>query len=243
MSWCHLYAAGVCVAAACSKRLTGHTRGFDLYEPCHCCVEVNYISVPHALLPSGTSGPWTRCDNSLGSFVFVLCSLKMEKYFTAKLLLGLIKIINPDFTITEDFFTLCCSHPMVQNDQTNKFLSFFFPAWQTVKVRILHGFVFLISIYISWQTYSCFWKMCTDCVTFRYDSSGESATDKPLGRTSSYTRRETRLGALNRQEEDPATKDYKKVTLTFIQSRLAADFKTETQDDEVEKLMPLFTGR
>lgn len=47
----------------------------------------------------------------------------------------------------------------------------------------------------------------------RYDSSGESATDKPLGRTSSYTRRETRLATLNRQDTDSTTKDYKKVEL------------------------------
>lgn len=52
-------------------------------------------------------------------------------------------------------------------------------------------------------------------VASRYDSSGETATDKPLGRTSSYTRRETRLAALNKQEQDSTTKDYKKVvTLT-----------------------------
>ncbi|XP_056279126.1 protein phosphatase 1 regulatory subunit 12B-like isoform X2 [Pseudoliparis swirei] len=45
----------------------------------------------------------------------------------------------------------------------------------------------------------------------RYDSSGESATDKPLGRASSYTRRETRLAALSRQEQDSTPKDYKKM--------------------------------
>ena len=48
-------------------------------------------------------------------------------------------------------------------------------------------------------------------VAFRYDSSGESATEKPIGRTSSYTRRETRLAAMNRQEQDSTAKDYKKV--------------------------------
>lgn len=45
----------------------------------------------------------------------------------------------------------------------------------------------------------------------RYDSSGETATDKPLGRTSSYTRREARLAALNKTEQDSTTKDYKKM--------------------------------
>ncbi|XP_076023256.1 protein phosphatase 1 regulatory subunit 12B isoform X2 [Genypterus blacodes] len=46
----------------------------------------------------------------------------------------------------------------------------------------------------------------------RLDSSGSQSTaDKPLGRTGSYTRRETRLERLNRQEQDAATKDYKKM--------------------------------
>ncbi|XP_062248390.1 protein phosphatase 1 regulatory subunit 12B-like isoform X3 [Platichthys flesus] len=44
----------------------------------------------------------------------------------------------------------------------------------------------------------------------RYDSSGESATDRPLGRTSSYTRRETRLASLGK-DPDSSAKDYKKM--------------------------------
>ncbi|XP_069383601.1 protein phosphatase 1 regulatory subunit 12B isoform X3 [Paralichthys olivaceus] len=44
----------------------------------------------------------------------------------------------------------------------------------------------------------------------RYDSSGESATDRPLGRTSSYTRRETRLASLSK-DQDSTAKDYKKM--------------------------------
>ncbi|XP_034446079.1 protein phosphatase 1 regulatory subunit 12A-like isoform X4 [Hippoglossus hippoglossus] len=44
----------------------------------------------------------------------------------------------------------------------------------------------------------------------RYDSSGEGATDRPLGRTSSYTRRETRLASLSK-EPDSTAKDYKKM--------------------------------
>ena len=48
-------------------------------------------------------------------------------------------------------------------------------------------------------------------VAFRYDSSGEAAAEKALGRTSSYTRRETRLAALNKQEQDSTAKDYKTV--------------------------------
>ncbi|XP_034028786.1 protein phosphatase 1 regulatory subunit 12B isoform X2 [Thalassophryne amazonica] len=45
----------------------------------------------------------------------------------------------------------------------------------------------------------------------RLDSGSDSATEKPLGRTSSYTRREMRLAALNRQEPDGMSKDYKKM--------------------------------
>ena len=48
------------------------------------------------------------------------------------------------------------------------------------------------------------------CVASRYDSSGEGATDRPLGRTGSYTRRETRLASLSK-EPDSTAKDYKKV--------------------------------
>lgn len=62
--------------------------------------------------------------------------------------------------------------------------------------------------------------MFTEYVTFRYDSSGESATDKPVGRTSSYTRRETRLAALNRQEQDSTAKDYKKVGALTVARKL-----------------------
>lgn len=51
------------------------------------------------------------------------------------------------------------------------------------------------------------------CAACRYDSSGESVTEKPLGRTSSYTRRETRLAALNQQEQDSTRTDYKKVVV------------------------------
>ncbi|XP_062315348.1 protein phosphatase 1 regulatory subunit 12B-like isoform X2 [Osmerus eperlanus] len=46
----------------------------------------------------------------------------------------------------------------------------------------------------------------------RLDSSGaDSSSDRPLGRTSSYTRRETRLAALNKQEDDTSPRDYKKM--------------------------------
>ncbi|XP_045911478.1 protein phosphatase 1 regulatory subunit 12A-like isoform X2 [Micropterus dolomieu] len=66
----------------------------------------------------------------------------------------------------------------------------------------------------------------------RYDSSGESATDKPLGRTSSYTRRETRLAALNRQEQDSTTKDYKKMYADALHEN--EKLKSRLQDSKQE---------
>ncbi|XP_034551450.1 protein phosphatase 1 regulatory subunit 12A-like isoform X2 [Notolabrus celidotus] len=66
----------------------------------------------------------------------------------------------------------------------------------------------------------------------RYDSSGESATDKPVGRTSSYSKRETRLGALNRQEEDSTTKDYKKMYAEALHEN--ERLKSRLQDSKQE---------
>ncbi|KAI4823679.1 hypothetical protein KUCAC02_012254 [Chaenocephalus aceratus] len=66
----------------------------------------------------------------------------------------------------------------------------------------------------------------------RYDSSGESVTDKPLGRTSSYTRRETRLAALNRAEQDPITKDYKKMYAEALHEN--DKLKSRLQDSKQE---------
>ncbi|XP_034733450.1 protein phosphatase 1 regulatory subunit 12B-like isoform X4 [Etheostoma cragini] len=66
----------------------------------------------------------------------------------------------------------------------------------------------------------------------RYDSSGESVTDKPLGRTSSYTRRETRLAALNRQEQDCTTKDYKKMYAEALHEN--EKLKSRLQDSKQE---------
>uniref|UniRef100_A0A3B5M1Q5 cGMP-dependent protein kinase interacting domain-containing protein n=1 Tax=Xiphophorus couchianus TaxID=32473 RepID=A0A3B5M1Q5_9TELE len=70
------------------------------------------------------------------------------------------------------------------------------------------------------------------CVDFRYDSTGESATDKPMGRTSSYTRRETRLAALNKQEQDSAAKDYKKMYTEALQEN--ERLKSRLQDSKQE---------
>ncbi|XP_028437849.1 protein phosphatase 1 regulatory subunit 12B isoform X1 [Perca flavescens] len=66
----------------------------------------------------------------------------------------------------------------------------------------------------------------------RYDSSGESVTDKPLGRTSSYTRRETRLAALNRQDQDSTTKDYKKMYAEALHEN--EKLKSRLQDSKQE---------
>ncbi|KAG7519274.1 phosphatase 1 regulatory subunit 12B-like isoform X2 [Solea senegalensis] len=66
----------------------------------------------------------------------------------------------------------------------------------------------------------------------RYDSSGESATEKPLGRTSSYTRRETRLASLNKQEQDSATKDYKKMYAEALHEN--ERLKSRLQDSKQE---------
>ncbi|KAK2897381.1 hypothetical protein Q8A73_013761 [Channa argus] len=66
----------------------------------------------------------------------------------------------------------------------------------------------------------------------RYDSSGETATEKPLGHTSSYTRRETRLAALNRQEQDSTTKDYKKMYSEALREN--ERLKSRLQDSKQE---------
>ncbi|XP_064154974.1 protein phosphatase 1 regulatory subunit 12B isoform X10 [Anguilla rostrata] len=41
--------------------------------------------------------------------------------------------------------------------------------------------------------------------------SGDSATDRLLGRTSSYTRRENRLASLSKADDDASSKDFKKM--------------------------------
>ncbi|XP_047446711.1 protein phosphatase 1 regulatory subunit 12B-like isoform X2 [Mugil cephalus] len=66
----------------------------------------------------------------------------------------------------------------------------------------------------------------------RYDSSGDSAADKSAGRTSAYTRRETRLAALNRQEQDSAVKDYKKMYAEALHEN--EKLKSRLQDSKHE---------
>ncbi|CAK6957564.1 protein phosphatase 1 regulatory subunit 12B-like [Scomber scombrus] len=70
----------------------------------------------------------------------------------------------------------------------------------------------------------------------RYDSSGESATDKPLGRTSSYTRRETRLAALNKQEQDSTTKDYKKMYTEALHENERLKSRLQDSKQELSKI-------
>ncbi|XP_041860761.1 protein phosphatase 1 regulatory subunit 12B isoform X2 [Melanotaenia boesemani] len=70
----------------------------------------------------------------------------------------------------------------------------------------------------------------------RYDSSGESATEKALGRTSSYTRRETRLAALNRQEQDSTAKDYKKMYAEALQENERLKFRLQDSKQELVKI-------
>ncbi|XP_029974820.1 protein phosphatase 1 regulatory subunit 12B isoform X2 [Salarias fasciatus] len=70
----------------------------------------------------------------------------------------------------------------------------------------------------------------------RYDSSGESATDKPLGRTSSYQRRETRLAALTRQEQDSTAKDYKKMYAEALHENERLKSRLQDSKQELAKI-------
>lgn len=129
MSWCHLHAAGICMAAGCSKRLTGaHRGGLTHVNP---VVAVLMWIISHFLHVLSSlqdfRGLWTRCDNSLGSFCSPLS--QNGRYFTAKPLFGLIKQINLDLTNNRTF-----SHALLLK------LTWFvlcFTAWQIVTVRIV----------------------------------------------------------------------------------------------------------
>ncbi|XP_030590031.1 protein phosphatase 1 regulatory subunit 12B-like [Archocentrus centrarchus] len=70
----------------------------------------------------------------------------------------------------------------------------------------------------------------------RFDSTGESATDKPLGRTSSYTRRETRLAALNKQEQDSTAKDYKKMYAEALHENAKLKSRLQESKQELAKI-------
>ncbi|XP_055022137.1 protein phosphatase 1 regulatory subunit 12B-like isoform X3 [Boleophthalmus pectinirostris] len=70
----------------------------------------------------------------------------------------------------------------------------------------------------------------------RYDSSGETVTDKPLGRTSSYTRREARLAALNRTDPDTTSKDYKKMYEEALHENEKLKSRLNNSKQELTKL-------
>lgn len=125
--WCHdvdLYTAGICMAAACSKRLTGLTgEVWPVWTmSVHCWGELYFTS-------ACVSSLWEfRPLITLWLFTALICSLLSQngKYFPAKPLFGFIKQINLDLTTTEHFFTLCCSHAVGLSDQTNMVLFFVF---------------------------------------------------------------------------------------------------------------------
>ncbi|XP_045062953.1 protein phosphatase 1 regulatory subunit 12B isoform X4 [Coregonus clupeaformis] len=80
--------------------------------------------------------------------------------------------------------------------------------------------------------------------TFEHDrasrlySGGGDNRAEPLGRTSSYTRRETRLAALNKQEDDTSPRDYKKM----YEDALAENDKLKSRlDDSKQELTKIRT--
>ncbi|XP_071021639.1 protein phosphatase 1 regulatory subunit 12B-like isoform X2 [Oncorhynchus clarkii lewisi] len=72
----------------------------------------------------------------------------------------------------------------------------------------------------------------------RLDSGGGDSKAEPLGRTSSYTRRETRLAALNKHEDDTSSRDYKKM----YEDALAENDKLKSRlDDSKQELTKIRT--
>ncbi|CAB1329823.1 unnamed protein product [Coregonus sp. 'balchen'] len=70
-----------------------------------------------------------------------------------------------------------------------------------------------------------------------YSGGGDNRAE-PLGRTSSYTRRETRLAALNKQEDDTSPRDYKKM----YEDALAENDKLKSRlDDSKQELTKIRT--
>ncbi|XP_036803014.1 protein phosphatase 1 regulatory subunit 12B isoform X5 [Oncorhynchus mykiss] len=79
------------------------------------------------------------------------------------------------------------------------------------------------------ETYQTFkHDRASSCVPPRLDSGGGDSKAEPLGRTSSYTRRETRLAALNKQEDDTSPRDYKKM----YEDALAENDKLKSRLDD-----------
>ncbi|XP_023847150.1 protein phosphatase 1 regulatory subunit 12B isoform X5 [Salvelinus sp. IW2-2015] len=72
----------------------------------------------------------------------------------------------------------------------------------------------------------------------RLDSGGGDSRAEPLCRTSSYTRRETRLAALNKHEDDTSSRDYKKM----YEDALAENDKLKSRlDDSKQELTKIRT--
>lgn len=80
--------------------------------------------------------------------------------------------------------------------------------------------------------------------TFRHDrlsrldsgGLGESTTEKPLGRMGSYTRRETRLASLSKQEEGSGTGDYKKMYETALHENDKLKSRLRDSKQELAKI-------
>ncbi|XP_029689563.1 protein phosphatase 1 regulatory subunit 12B isoform X3 [Takifugu rubripes] len=70
----------------------------------------------------------------------------------------------------------------------------------------------------------------------RYESSGDGAADRPVGRTGSYTRRETRLASANRQEQDASTKDYKKMYAEALHENERLKSRLQDSKKELDKI-------
>nr|XP_015197703.1 PREDICTED: protein phosphatase 1 regulatory subunit 12B-like isoform X1 [Lepisosteus oculatus] len=86
-------------------------------------------------------------------------------------------------------------------------------------------------------TDTSFWTHEHDRIS-RLDSSssGDSATDRLLSRTSSYTRRENRLASLSKSEEDRNTKDYKKMYEDALAENEKLKSKLEDSKKELAKI-------
>uniref|UniRef100_H3D4V0 Protein phosphatase 1, regulatory subunit 12B n=1 Tax=Tetraodon nigroviridis TaxID=99883 RepID=H3D4V0_TETNG len=70
----------------------------------------------------------------------------------------------------------------------------------------------------------------------RYESGGDIAADRPVGRTGSYTRRETRLASANRQEQDASAKDYKKMYAEALHENERLKSRLQDSKKELDKI-------
>ncbi|KAK0155801.1 Protein phosphatase 1 regulatory subunit 12B [Merluccius polli] len=72
----------------------------------------------------------------------------------------------------------------------------------------------------------------------RLDSGGlgDGTTEKPLGRVGSYTRRETRLASLSKQEEGSGTGDYKKMYETALHENDKLKSRLRDSKQELAKI-------